>query len=153
MAPVLEDDVDLARLEALPGDLLGQGARLDLVAHLLEQALGDGDVGCRADPLVDRHLDGALGAGAGQVAAGCRRAAADGAALLPAGPPVLAAAGSATACRPMTCTAHDDQADHGYAGHPADPSTLLHAGRSSSCRLSRLLPVPLRSGAGLPRPG
>ena len=64
MAPVLEDDVDLAGLEALPGDLLGEGARLDLVAHLLEQALGDRDVGRGADPLVDHHLDGALVAGA-----------------------------------------------------------------------------------------
>ena len=62
VAPVLEDDVDLAGVEALPGDLLGERARLDLVAHLLEQALGDRDVGLGADPLVDHHLDGALAA-------------------------------------------------------------------------------------------
>ena len=64
MAPVLEDDVDLARVEALPGDLLGERVGLDLVAHLLEQALGDGDVRLGADPLVDHHLDVALVAGA-----------------------------------------------------------------------------------------
>ena len=50
VAPVLEDDVHLAGREALPGDLLGEGVRVDLVAHLLEQALGDGDVRLRARP-------------------------------------------------------------------------------------------------------
>ena len=51
MAPVLEDDVDLAGVEALPGDLLGERVRRDLVAHLLEQALGDG----RRSPAAPTH--------------------------------------------------------------------------------------------------
>ena len=61
VAPVLEDDVDLTGVEALPGDLLGEVGRLDRVAELFwSRYCDDGDVRLGADPLVDGDLDGAL---------------------------------------------------------------------------------------------
>ena len=58
MAPVLDDGIDLAGLEAFPADLLGQVLVLDLEAELvLEQIADDAGIGFVADPRVDRDVD------------------------------------------------------------------------------------------------
>src|SRR5690606_25721722 len=76
VAPVLDDDVDVAGLEALPGELLLDLRHLDGVAELVLQQVGH-HVGARLvpDPRVDRDLHragrgggvgGALGGGGGR---------------------------------------------------------------------------------------
>src|SRR4051794_10210841 len=131
VAPVLEDDVDLAGIEALPGDLLGEGVRLDLVAHLLEQALDHGDIRLGADPLVDHQLDGALIAGAragrrgrGRAAAGRRSGSAGTAARARARP--TARAGVRPAARPAARATgcQEDGHDRAPRDQPTHPCVV-----------------------------
>src|SRR5439155_23541622 len=73
MAPVLEDDVDVAALEALPRDLLLEVLLLDRVAELgLEEIPDHRGICLVADPRVDRDVDRSLraaGPAAGRSAA------------------------------------------------------------------------------------
>ena len=67
VTPVLQDRVDIAGLEALPGDLLLDVLLLDGAAELVLEDVGDDrGVGLVADPRVDRELDRATRRGAGR---------------------------------------------------------------------------------------
>jgi hypothetical protein len=71
VAPVLQDHVDRAGAEALPGDLLGQVLLGHGAAELvLREVADDRGVGLVADPRVDREVDGAAGLAVARTRAG-----------------------------------------------------------------------------------